>query len=129
MRDLREARRARGLRQEDVARAVGEHQSTISRRERKVIPTSPERLDELLAAIEIQEPLDPDAELLHDLSRPLPELKLESEAVHALLTAIVTELAAGGDRERLARIADLAISRQRRILECLNLRVASLNPS
>lgn len=125
MRDLKEVRLALGLRQVDAARAADVHQSTISRLERKVVTTSPERLQEILTALELF-PVDADAEAINDATVPLEKLKSEAGAVNRLLTSIVAELRAGGDRELLGELAALALDRQRRILAAVNTRIASL---
>lgn len=125
VRDLKELRLALGLRQVDAARAADVHQSTISRLERNVITTAPERLQKILAAIELF-PVDGDTELSADVARPLDELKKDATSINSLLTAIVRELRAGGDRELLAELAALAIDRAERIRVAVNTRIASL---
>ena len=126
MRDLKEARHTRGLRQIDAARAAGVHQTTISRLERKVQTTSPERLQQILTAIENAPQRTEDEELVADLQRPVSELKAEAVAIKFLLEAIASELRSGGDREALGHLAELAIARQDRILAGLQVRVESL---
>lgn len=126
MNPLRLARFLQGLSQEAAAEKIGVGQQHYSRLERGLTPTTPERLSEILAAITMQEPADPEQELIADIARPLPELRLEADGINDLLTAIVKELRAGGDRALLAELAGLALSRQRRILGAIQTRIASL---
>ena len=109
MRDLKKVRCARGLRQADVARAAGVHQSTISRWERGVLTSPPERGRQILDAIDALRK-----------QTPTEDLRTEAAAVHSLLMTITTEARAGADGETLGHLAKLASSRQRRVLRCLS---------
>ena len=126
MKGLRLARVLRGLSQQQVAERTGIGQQYLSKLERGVRVTSPERLQELFDAINATPRPDPEAQFVHDVARPVSELKTEATAIHALLDAIVTELRRGGDREALARLAEIALDRQRMILAALKARTDSL---
>ena len=123
MQNLKEVRRARGLRQEDAARAAGVHQTTISRWERGVLMTTPKRSQEILTAIDA---LPKRTESENTKRCPLSGLRAEAAAVRSLLAAIIAELRVDGDREALEHLAKLASSRQQRVLACLKVQGDSL---
>ena len=123
--DLRDRRRTRGLRQEDLAALAGVDQSTVSRGERHVTRFSPEVQRRLREALDLEPPSD--AELLADIERPLADLADEARRLHELIQVIAREL--GTDIPDRAFVLQLWAAGQRRleaIKRAVDARVASL---